>query len=316
MAPGKSRSNTPPGKNSDKAAQRHGAISAHSPDKVEPVWLLKAAGAVLVAALICGYLTACLLFYQGQWQFVLHPGRSKPAPGTIAGIPFEPVRFGVDESGTPQLTGWWIPVAPNSRYAAETILYLPSGDGSLVDAQPTLSALHSLGINIFAFDYRGYGQSAATHPDERRMKQDTASAWKYLTTSRALPAARIIPFGEGVGASLAANLASIQGQIPGVILRSPRFDLTSAVSQDPRVHLLPVRLLFHDTFDIRSAAASLKATKLFLLPENSSFFDSARSAADPKIITAVPAGQISDPASIEQVARFLDQLPSGPAGSK
>jgi pimeloyl-ACP methyl ester carboxylesterase len=303
MAPATPRSGKQSGDQTQRNAQQPG-----TPEVVDPIWLLKAAGVVLLAALFCGYLTFCLLFYQGQWQLVLHPDRSKPAPATIAGSHYETVHFGVDETGTPQLTGWWIPAEPNGRYTRETLLYLPGGDGSLADAEPKLAALHSLGINIFAFDYRGYGQSSATHPNERRMTQDAASAWQYLTASRQIPGAQVIPFGERVGAAIAANLAATQSQIPGVILDSPRTDLPKIVRDDPRTRLLPVGLLFHEDFQIASTVGSLKTAKLFLLPENAASLEMARSAAEPKVIVALPPSQANGPAYLEQIARFLDQL--------
>src|SRR5437868_3074689 len=130
------------------------------PEVVSPAWLITALVLTMVAALVCGYLTLCLLFYQGQWQLVLRPTRTSAGPTSIAGIPYELVRFDPDESATPQLTGWWIPAAAGSRYAPIIILFLPDGNGSLVNSIPSLASLHNLGLNVFAFDYRGYGQSA------------------------------------------------------------------------------------------------------------------------------------------------------------
>src|SRR5258705_8925106 len=63
------------------------------PDVVSPIWLVKAIVLTIVAALLCGYLTLCLLFYQGQWQLVLHPSRTSASPVSIAGIPYELIRF-------------------------------------------------------------------------------------------------------------------------------------------------------------------------------------------------------------------------------
>ena len=308
MAPVTPRSGKQSGQQAPKKSRQQASAPNPSTEAVDPIWLLKAFGAVIIAALVCGYLTFCLLFYQGQWQLVLHPDRSKPAPSSIGGAAFETVHFDVNESGTPQLTGWWIPAEPNGRYAGETLLYLPSGDGSLADAEPRLAALHSLGINIFAFDYRGYGQSAAEHPSERRMNEDAASAWQYLTVSRQMPGASVVPFGEGLGAAIAANLAATQTLIPGVILDSPRTDLLKIVHDDPRTKLLPVRALFHESFDIAATVANLKTAKLFLLSEAARALDTARSAAEPKTIVELPASQGNGPAYLEQIARFLDQL--------
>src|SRR5580700_8199254 len=115
------------------------------PDVVSPIWLVKAIALTIVTALFCGYLSFCLLFYQGQWQLVLHPTLTSAAPVSIAGVPYQVIHFSPDESATPQLTGWWIPATPGARYANATVLFLTSGDGSLANFTPTLAALHNVG---------------------------------------------------------------------------------------------------------------------------------------------------------------------------
>ena len=314
-SPGSSKpSITKPGKR-QKQLRQPGFAAGEPPEVIDPIWLLKAGGIVIAAALVCGYLTLCLLFYQGQWQLVLHPDQTKPAPTDIGETPIESVRFGVDESGSPQMTGWWIPASPSGKLATETLLYLPSGDGSLSDAQPRLAALHSLGINIFAFNYRGYGQSAAIHPNEHRMTEDTQGAWKYLTVSRGVNAATITLFGDGVGASLAAHLAASTPGVHGLILQSPQFDLLETVRADSRGRLLPVRALFHENFKLFPALSALKTPKLFLLsqdgPGDSKSLSAARSAAPPRMIVTLPRSQQNQSAYLEQITRFLDQLQSG-----
>src|SRR5271170_1090561 len=193
---------------------------SHPPqhEVVSPIWLIKGIVLTILAALLCGYLTFCLLFYQGQWQLVLHPIRTSAGPISIAGVPYELIHFGPDESATPQVTGWWIPSDPGGRYAHLTVLFLPDGNGSLADSIPTLASLHNLGINVFAFDYRGYGQSTATRPNQQNMIHDADSAWQYLTISRNIPAPQIVPYGIGVGASLATRLAAANTAIPALIL--------------------------------------------------------------------------------------------------
>jgi uncharacterized protein len=285
-------------------------------DFVDPGWLLRALGLLLLLALVCGYLTLCALFYQGQWQLVLHPTRSTPAPFTIAGATFQTIHFGIDESATPQLTGWWLPATPGSRYAASTVLYLPSGDGSLAhsNAPAILAALHTAGINIFAFDYRGYGQSSTMHPNQQRMQQDAAFAWQYLTTSRAFAPTQIVPFGTGVGAALAAQLAAQHSQIPALIVQDPQPDLLDQVRSDPRTRLLPVRLLFHDRFEIAPTLANLATPKLLVASAASPKQQSAtlyRGAADPKFTLFLSPSADAD---AQTFSRFFDQyLSTAPA---
>lgn len=277
------------------------------PETVDPAWLVKAIAGTVLVALACGYLALCLLFYQGQWQIVLHPARTATAPQSINGAPYQLIHFGPDETAIPQLTGWWIPAPPNGRYASATVLFLPRGDGSLVDSLPTLSALHNLGINVFAFDYRGYGQSANTHPNQKKMLHDADSAWQYLTGSRAIPGREIIPYGTGVGASIAAHLAGIHSEIPALILNSPHTDLLNVAKRDRRSGLLPVELLFDEDFPLTGPLKSLQTPKLLFSnaksPDTSS--EAYRTASEPKATV-----EFASPAQAryqQSVTKFLDQ---------
>ncbi|MEI9980556.1 MAG: alpha/beta hydrolase [Edaphobacter sp.] len=290
---------------------------APKPDKrpapqedISPIWLLKAIALTILAALFCGYLTLCLLFYQGQWQLVLHPTHTSAPPAFIAGAPYELLRFDPGDSATPQLTGWWIPVDPGGRYAHLTVLFLPDGDGSLANSIPTLAALHSLGINVFAIDYRGYGQSAALHPSQQTLTHDADAALRYLTNSRSIAAERIIPYGIGTGTSLAATLAAKQQAIPAVILDNPRADLLDAALHDPRASLLPVRLLFHERFPLAQPLSALKTPKL-LLSRTPQLDPAFHTAADPKLTVELTA-----PSTLsfnQSLSRFLDgYLPPAP----
>ncbi|WP_213803573.1 alpha/beta hydrolase [Granulicella sp. dw_53] len=275
---------------------------------VDPRWILKAVAAVILAALVCGYLTLCLLFYVGQWQIVLHPARTAAAHPPIADGSVEFVRFAPDDSAVPQLSGWWIPAAPGGRYSDATLLYLPSGNGSLADASASLAVLHGLGVNIFAVDYRGYGQSSTTHPSQSNMTADAEDAWRYLHTSRRLPEQQIVPYGVGVGASLAAHLAVAHPQTPALILESPYTDLLDVLLLDPRTSLLPARLLFHERFPLAEPLGSLRTPKLLLSGNKAS--PAFKTAADPKIAVEfnANAGQLSSqPEFLPLLTRFLDQ---------
>jgi uncharacterized protein len=280
------------------------------PEVVSPIWLAKAVALTILAALLCGYLTLCLLFYQGQWQLVLHPTRTSANPASISGVPYELIRFGPDESATPQLTGWWIPADSGARYATFTILFLPDGNGSVADSIPTLASLHNLGINILAFNYRGYGQSATARPSQRSLTHDTDSAWQYLITSRHIAAQQIIPYGTGIGTSLATRLATNHNVVPALILDAPRADLLEVAMRDPRSTFMPVHLLFHQRFPLAQPLSTLRTPKLLL----------SRTAAPDKVFLTASNPRVSveltslSPVIYNQsLTRFLDQyLPPAP----
>lgn len=215
---------------------------------------------MVVLAALCAYATLGLLFYQGQWQLMLHPASQ------ITAIPhesFEPIRFDYSEEGLARLSGWWIPADKNADLSSDTVLYLHGGAGSLSNYVSDLDALHALGVNVFAFDYRGYGTSARLHPDEKRMSADADAAWRYLTGTRHASARSIVIYGTGVGASLAAELAA-RHPAAGVVLDQPSAPARQVIGSDARAKILPMWLLLTQKFDPSETLKTLKTPKLFL----------------------------------------------------
>ena len=293
----------------------------NTPEVVDPVWLIKALGFSLAGAVVCGYLTRCFLFYQGSWQLLLHPVRTiSQTPATLK-VPYTDIRFGSSETGQPRLTAWWIPAEPENglkaRYSALTVLYLHGGSGSLSSTVPTLAQLHHAGLNIFAIDYRGFGASdASAHPSEARMTEDVAAAFDYLTATRHIAIEDIIPYGTGLGASLAARLAMQHPRIPAVILDNPDPDPTStAAAQSSR--LIPARFLLGSPFAIASSISTLPAPKLLIagganarterndLSRIEALF---RKASSPTFTVTLPAD--SDSGYQTSLQRFVDQYVS------
>ena len=294
------------------------------PEIVDPRWLLRALAITLAVALLCAYLTACLLFYQGIWQLVLHPSHTVDRTPATAGLAFTPIRFADYDTGTPHLTGWWVPAqdaAPSSSTVPTlenprlTILYLHGGSGSLADTLPALTLLHAAGLNVFAIDYRSFGASDnSTHPDADRMTQDAAAALDYLVATRHIPAVSIIPTGSGLGASLAVQLAQDHPTIPAVILDNPDPDPTATAAAAGSSRIIPVRLLFGKRFTIAQPLATLATPKLliaggpFATPNApvSSIETLFHHAASPSYIVGLP-NTGSDAALNQALHRFLDQ---------
>jgi pimeloyl-ACP methyl ester carboxylesterase len=264
-------------------------------------WLLKGVGVVIGIALFCSYGSLMLLYWLSQWQIVLHPDKAAQRQAAPPGL----IRFGPDESGQPQLTGEWLAAPQGGRYANRTILFLAGGDGSRGDFRKTVESLQGLGINVFNFDYRGYGLSGSVHPSQQRMLEDSELAWSYLVGTRGIAAGSIVPYGTGVGASLAVHLAETHKEIPAVILDSPRADLLDFARADPRSHLLPVDWLFHERFPL-ARPLSIMTTPKLLLQRREDDTPAFATAAAPKI-TVKLSSDTDGALSGQSVTRFLDQ---------
>ncbi|HEX3437754.1 MAG TPA: alpha/beta hydrolase, partial [Pseudacidobacterium sp.] len=261
--------NSPKRKSSGPAAQR--ARAAGWKDPLQPQqplvsgkWLFSALGIAIGAAAVCAYVAFCLLFYQGSWQLIFHPSRTITATPASVGIGFDDVRFDYTETGKPQLAGWWVPADANARYAGSTILLLRDGRGSLSDSIPQIQALHALGINVFAFDYRGFGRSADAHPSEKLMNQDADTAWSYLTDTHHIPGRSIVLYGIGLGSPVAVTAAVRHSETAAIVLENVSPNALTLFAADSRTKLLPVRLLASDRFDPVETLGHLRTPKLFL----------------------------------------------------
>jgi hypothetical protein len=248
-----------------KAKQAEGNLKRVAAGSSRPLivsgrWLAGAFGVVVVLAALCAYASLGLLFYQGQWQLILHPAK------TITATPhegYESIRFDYTEEGVARLSGWWIPADKDARWSGDTVLYLHGGNGSLSNYVGELDALHKLGVNVFAFDYRGYGASAGPHPDEARMSADAGAAWSYLTGTRHEAAQTIVIYGEDIGASLGAELAAGHSAA-ALVVDGPNAPARQVIGSDARAKILPMWLLLTQKFDPAEALNTLKMPKLFL----------------------------------------------------
>jgi uncharacterized protein len=321
-----------PPANKSRPANNHPApiriTPQRTPETVDPVWLAKAVGLSIVAALVCVYATLCLLVYQGEWQFVLHPVATVDGNPAKVGVAYTDVRFGATDTGQPRLTGWWIPaqgaspsetqlgLQPIPKYGAYTVLYLHDGSGSLADTVPMLARLHQAGLNVFAIDYRGFGASdSSVHPSDARMTEDAAAALDYLTATRHIPARKVIPYGAGLGASLAANLALAHPDLPVVILDNPDPDPAATAAASYRSRFIPVRLLFGEQFGVAAPLATLATPKLLIAggPNSADTIHPMsrvqtlfRGAASPRFAVTLPPTH-NDAGYQTAVGRFLDQ---------
>lgn len=296
------------------ASARTRAGSRTPPPTVSGRWLLMAASLSVVAAALCAWGALCLLFWQGSWQLLYHPASAITRTPASAGVAFDPVAFATTEAAEQRLKGWWIPAERGTRYARFTVLYLHGQNGNLGDSVDALAALHQIGINVFAFDYRGYGQSQFQRPSEARWRQDADWAIQYLTGTRHIAAGSIILDGQDLGANLALEVAAAHPDLGGVVLDSPLESPMNAVFNDPRAHLVPAHLLVRDRFDGDRAAAGLKIPSLWFYQAEGAHAeapDPLKKVSAPKMLVWLKAGPEEKQNRIDSLSRWLDDVAPG-----
>ena len=294
-------------------AQASARRGTAAPPTVPGRWLLSAVGLTFVAAAFCAWGTLCLLFWQGGWQLLYHPAGVVARTPASLGVNFDPLRLAATDAGVLRLDGWWIPAAPGARFSRFTVLYFHGRNGNMGDNVAALARLHSAGVNVLAFDYRGYGKSVFARPSETRWRQDAEWALQYLTKTRQMSPGAMVLDGTGLGANLALEVAAAHPELAGVILESPLPDPMKPVFSDPRAALVPAHLLVRDRYGLNAPAAKLRIPSLWFYSSAGPGLGGNQPAAygkvsAPKMLVWLPASPAAEKDYQDALARWLDSL--------
>ena len=161
------------------------------------------------------------------------PGRALTATPAEVGLDFEEVR--ITTADRTELHGWYVAAGAG----APTVLFCHGNAGNISHRLDWLEIFHDMGLAVFLFDYRGYGQSSGT-PDEQGTYLDAQAAWDYLTNTKRHSPKSIVIFGESLGGPIAANLA--KDVSPGALVLASTFSSAPDLASNFYWYL-PVRLL-------------------------------------------------------------------------
>jgi uncharacterized protein len=118
-----------------------------------------------------------------------------------AGLPYEEVYF--KTSDNKRLNGWLI----SSDRTVFTVIFCHGNAGNIGHRLEKIAMLNKLGLNVFIFDYRGYGKSDGA-PSESGLYKDVLAAYDFLVSDRGIKGDDIIVYGESLGGAVAIDLAA------------------------------------------------------------------------------------------------------------
>jgi fermentation-respiration switch protein FrsA (DUF1100 family) len=217
--------------------------------------------AKVIAIIVCAaYLVAIVGVRLMERSLVYQPGaRAVDTPAPSLALNQRPVTFSSADST--RLTAWIIPAA-NAGPDAPWVLISHGNYGNIgYGGRPQFYAwFRDLGVNLFAYDYRGFGASDGT-PSEAGVYADADAAYRYLTDSLHVPASRIILFGHSLGTGVTIELAR-HVAAAGMIVEDA---YTSVANRGQEVFpLLPIRIIAKSRFASIEKVGQLRLPKLFL----------------------------------------------------
>ncbi|HEY3012491.1 MAG TPA: alpha/beta hydrolase [Gemmatimonadales bacterium] len=270
----------------------------------------------IVALAVVVYVGILVLLRLNESRLVYFPGpqRSLIPPPARLNLPVQRVDIPTEDGVT--LAGWVIPAEPKTGFWL-LICHGNAGNLSEFDRPVHYAGLRRLGLNLLAFDYRGYGESGGV-PSEPGLYRDAQAAYRYLREKERVPPDRIILFGHSLGSAVAIDLVS---RVPaaGLIVEGA---LTSVVERGQELYpYLPVRWIAASRFRSIEKISRVGIPKLFLHASGDEVIPLAHSrrlyeaAPPPKTLVELRGGHgdafdVDSANYFGNIARFLVTLPA------
>ncbi len=211
----------------------------------------------ILGIIVLGYLVFVVTIFLLQDRMLYFPTAVMNGTPADIGLPFREITFKAADDV--ELFGWWVGEPPSKEKGKQrdVVLFCHGNGGNISHRLDSLIIFNKLGLDIFIFDYRGYGKSEGK-PSEEGTYRDVEAAWKYLVERERVQPARIILFGRSLGGAVAAPLA-VKVKAKALILEST---FTSVPDLGAQVYpLLPVRLLARFKYDTRLCLREIAETR-------------------------------------------------------
>lgn len=195
---------------------------------------------------------AYLRYFEKKGMY--YPAKEIESTPINAGLKYEDVFFDSDDGL--KLNGWFIP-AGNPR---GTLLFCHGNAGNISHRIEIIKIFNKLNLNIFIFDYRGYGKSQGS-PTEAGLYRDAQAAYKYLLSRKNVNKETVVIYGKSIGANVAIDLAS---KVKAAVLISES-GFSSAYDMGKKLFpYLPIKWIITVKYDALTKIKNISIPKLII----------------------------------------------------
>lgn len=275
----------------------------------------------LLLLVVVVYVGLLLLLRLNESRLIYFPGpqRKLLSPPSYLGLSVQRVEFPTEDGLT--IVSWIIPAAEDSTGLWLLICHGNAGNLSEFGRPAHYAGLGQLGLNLLAFDYRGYGESEGL-PTEAGLYKDAQAAYRYLRKTLGVPAERIVVFGHSLGSAVAIDLVS-RVSAGGLIVEGA---LTSAIERGQELYpFIPVRWIAASRYPSIEKISKVTVPKLFLHARGDEVIPLAHgrrlyeAAPPPKTFVELNGGH-GDTFDLDSlnyfgsIRRFIENIPHLPHG--
>jgi fermentation-respiration switch protein FrsA (DUF1100 family) len=156
----------------------------------------------------------CFYFFYPKIEsfFVFFPETHFDCTPNELGLSYKEVCLHTEDGK--RLHGWFFP----SKEQYPVILFCHGNAGNISHRLENIRRLLEQRLQVFIFDYRGYGKSSG-RPSEKGLYMDGLAAYDYLINEEKVPPTNVIPFGRSLGAAVAIELC-LKRRVKSAIIES------------------------------------------------------------------------------------------------
>jgi uncharacterized protein len=198
-----------------------------------------------------------MLLHWFEHSRIYFPSRDLEVTGAELGGPFEDVFFETRDGV--RLNAWFYAARTQSPLARFVLVICHGNAGNISHRLGFYQLLLEIGVNVFAFDYRGYGRSEG-RPGEEGTYLDAQAAHQWLR-QKGFAARDILAYGESLGGGVASELC-VREETGGLVLQST---FTSIPDVGAELYpWLPVRWIARIKYDTCRKLPGLKVPVLIV----------------------------------------------------
>ncbi len=186
--------------------------------------------------------------------FVFHPIKKIERTPEDIGLNYNAVNIITEDEVT--ISGWWIP----SSAERAVVLFCHGNAGNISHRLDTIRIFNDMGLSVFIFDYRGYGNSTGS-PSEEGTYRDVEAAYKYLILNRKIKSEKIISWGRSLGGAVAAWLAANK-KVKLLVLESTFTNVADVA--EFHLPIAPSTLMFGDCYNTRERLKTIACPVLVI----------------------------------------------------
>lgn len=148
------------------------------------------------------FLSSCTDSFEKSMIF--HPKTYTPGPEWKAPEGGEDVWINTKDGK--KLHGWFL--TPEDKNKAVTVIYFHGNGGNITSYSWAATELRAQGYSVMIYDYRGYGRSEGSVPDEDILYSDADEVYQFIINKSQTDPKRIVFYGFSLGTAIATEMAN------------------------------------------------------------------------------------------------------------